>query len=85
MQMLEAGIETMIVSCNTTMGERFIGKLLTPALVNELESIGVDPCGENGEFHTLVLDCPLFSDRLQVSVTETLTHNDYWFAGLALS
>jgi uncharacterized protein (TIGR00290 family) len=85
MQMLEAGIETMIVSCNTTMGERFIGKLLTPALVNELESIGVDPCGENGEFHTLVLDCPLFSDRLQVSVTETLTHNDYWFAALALS
>ena len=66
--MLEAGIETMIVSCNETMGERFIGKIITPGLVDELESMGIDACGENGEFHTLVLDCPLFTKRISVSV-----------------
>ncbi len=79
MQMLEAGIETMIVSCNETMGERFIGQLITPELVDELEALGIDACGENGEYHTLVLDCPLFSSGINVTVTEKLLHGNYWF------
>ena len=37
--MLETGIETIIVSCNETMGERFIGQLLSPALIDELETM----------------------------------------------
>lgn len=82
MKMLESGIETMIVSCNEIMGERFIGRTIDPALIDELESLGVDACGENGEFHTLVLDCPLFSERMNVSVQNKLLHNNYWFAGL---
>jgi diphthine-ammonia ligase len=79
-EMLESGIETMIVSCNEIMGERFLGKTLTPSLVAELQEIGVDPCGENGEFHTVVVNCkPLFSKRINVVVKEKLKHNDYWF------
>ena len=83
-QMLEAEIETMIVSCNEVMGERFIGQIITPALVDELEGLGIDACGENGEFHTLVLDCPLFNERINVSVTEKLWHGNYWFSKLEL-
>ena len=79
LQMLDAGIETMIVSCNTTMGEKFLGKILSPELIPELESIGVDVCGENGEFHTLVLNCPLFKERIQLPGFTTVLHNDYWF------
>ncbi len=81
-QMLESGIETIIVSCNNTMGERFIGRTITGALVDELESMGIDACGENGEYHTLVLDCPLFGRRIDVSVVKTLLHGEYWFAAL---
>lgn len=83
-QMLDAGIETMIVSCNEIMGERFLGKPITPELVEELEQLGVDACGENGEFHTLVVDCPLFSHRIDVDVTSKVKHENYWFSGLAL-
>lgn len=82
LQMLEAGIETMIVSCNEIMGERFIGEIITPALANELEAMGIDACGENGEYHTLVLDCPLFEDRITVSVKKKVLHEKYWFAEL---
>jgi diphthine-ammonia ligase len=78
-QMIDAGIETMIVSCNTTMGERFLGKLLSKELVNELEAVGVDVCGENGEFHTLVLNCPLFAKGIELPSYTTVLHNDYWF------
>jgi diphthine-ammonia ligase len=81
-QMLESGIETMIVSCNEIMGERFIGKKITPSLIDELELLGVDACGENGEFHTLVVDCPLFDERLNVSIEGVLHHEDYWFGEL---
>jgi uncharacterized protein (TIGR00290 family) len=83
LDMLDKGIETMIVSCNETLGERFLGRLITPSLVDELESLGIDPCGENGEYHTLVLDCPLFSDRITANVTNRIRHENYWFAQLA--
>ena len=82
MQMLEAGIEAMIVSCNEVMGERFIGEMITPSLVEELELMGINACGENGEYHTLVLDCPLFGERINVSVEEKLKHEKYWFGKL---
>ena len=79
MQMIESGIEAIIVSCNETMGEEFIGKLISPELIIQLEKIGVDACGENGEYHTLVLDCPLFEHRLNVKISGKLLHDSYWF------
>ena len=36
LQMLEAGIETIIVSCNDTMGPQFIGQTITPSLIERL-------------------------------------------------
>lgn len=81
-QMLQSGIETIIVSCNETMGEGFIGKILTSHLVDELESMGIDVCGENGEFHTLVTDCPLFKRKIDVSIVRSLHNEDYWFCEL---
>lgn len=78
-QMLDAGIETIIISCNETMGENYLGRLITPALVEELESMGIDACGENGEYHTLVTNCPLFSKKLEIRISERLKHANYWF------
>jgi uncharacterized protein (TIGR00290 family) len=84
LRMLKAGIKTMIVSCNETMGEHFLGRTLTPDLVTELEETGIDPCGENGEFHTLVTDCPLFQKPMPVQVIQRIKHKHYWFADLQL-
>ena len=78
-EMIESGIETMIVSCNTTMGESYLGKILTKELALELGEKGIDPCGENGEFHTLVINCPLFSEPIELPKFTTKTHNDYCF------
>jgi uncharacterized protein (TIGR00290 family) len=83
--MLETGIASIIVSCNELMGEKFIGRPITSGLINELEMLGIDPCGENGEYHTLVLDCPLFSSALNVAITEKMCHNNYWFGKLELT
>ncbi len=78
-QMIDSGIETMIVSCNTQMGESYLGKIMTKTLALELEAKGIDPCGENGEFHTMVINCPLFSEAIQLPDYNTKTYNDYCF------
>jgi diphthine-ammonia ligase len=78
-QMLENGIVTMIVSCNTMMGESYLGKILTKELARELHENDIDPCGENGEFHTLVINCPLFSEAIELPKFTTKTYNEYCF------
>lgn len=79
-EMVEQGIETYIVSCNEQMGSYFLGKQLTMELVLELEKLGVDPCGENGEFHTLVVNMPMFVERMRVHFAWPVLHSNYWFA-----
>jgi len=78
-EMLDAGIETMIVSCNTIMGESFLGKILNRDLIPELEKLNVDVCGENGEFHTLVINCPLFEEAIKIPSYSTTKHQEYFF------
>lgn len=85
LEMLEVGIETIIVSCNTTMGISYLGQTLTPALIESIEALGIDACGENGEYHTLTVNAPLFHERIQVTVTATQVHNNYCFAQLQLA
>lgn len=75
-EMLDSGIEALITSCNLDLGSDFLGKTLTLDLVNQFEKLGVDVCGENGEFHTLVVNCPLFKDRLRLpSFTKQIVGN----------
>lgn len=84
LQMLSVGIKAMIVSCNETMGPSFLGRILDTGCINDLEKLGVDVCGENGEFHTLVTDCPLFKKRISVLANNKLKHEAYWFTELVV-
>jgi diphthine-ammonia ligase len=84
LDMLDWGLETIIVSCNEVMGPSFLGKTLTLDLITELEALGVDACGENGEFHTLVLNCPLFHHPIKVTTASPVQHSNYWFTTLTL-
>ena len=78
-EMLAVGIQCVIVSCNTVMGKKFLGKPISGELVMELERLGVDPCGENGEFHTVVINCPLFDKAIKLPEYESILHDNYWF------
>lgn len=78
-EMMGVGISAMIVSCNDKMGEHFLGRMLNREIIPELWALGVDVCGENGEFHTIVLDCPLFSSPLNVHMGAKRRHQDYHF------
>ena len=83
-KMIDSGLKAIIVSCNAQLGSCFLGKTLNEQTLLELERKGVDVCGENGEFHTLVLDCPLFQQTIDVEPVKLLSHNNYHFLELQL-
>lgn len=84
-EMIDAGVHAMIVSCNGAMGEEYLGQQVTKELVEQLEKEGIDPCGENGEYHTLVTNCSLFSYPLDIQMTGKAEKERYWFAGMTAS
>ncbi len=64
---INSGFSTYLTVVNTNvMNEKYIGKQLTEEIVEQLEQEGVDVCGENGEYHSLVTDGPIFTHSLDV-------------------
>jgi diphthine-ammonia ligase len=64
---IASGSEALIVTARSTfMDESWLGRPLSRDLLPEFERLGVDPCGERGEYHTVVTDSPLFSSPLRL-------------------
>ena len=59
----------------------FAGRAFDDALLRDLPA-GVDPCGENGEFHTFVSDGPIFRHSVRVSVGELALRDGFAFCDL---
>jgi len=57
----------------------FAGRRFDAALLADLPD-GVDPCGENGEFHTVVTGGPMFSAPITVSIGEVVERDGFVFA-----
>ena len=58
---LDLGYRCMVKCVRSDiLPERMLGQPLTRAMVEEIKALGADPCGENGEYHTVVTDGPLF-------------------------
>jgi len=84
LDMINMGIEAIIVSCNMDLGPSFLGRTIDEAIIEEFEALGVDACGENGEFHTLVVNAPFFNKKVNVKVTSKAVSSNYNFANLEL-
>ncbi|HET7108088.1 MAG TPA: hypothetical protein VFI38_14845 [Candidatus Acidoferrum sp.] len=59
----------------------FAGRELDPSFFVDLPSF-VDPCGENGEFHTFVFDGPIFSRRIDFTLGEVVQRDSFIFRDL---
>jgi uncharacterized protein (TIGR00290 family) len=65
-EMIAGGLVAHLVCIDKArMPARFLGRRFDEALLADLPE-GVDPCGENGEFHTLVTDGPIFAAPVAV-------------------
>ena len=72
----EAGIEAIVVCVSEKyLGKEFLGRKVDEAFLSDLP-VNVDPCGENGEFHTFVYNAPFFSSPISV-VPGEVVHKTY--------
>ena len=72
-----------VVSCvdSKALDQSFTGKTIDEEFISSLPA-HVDPCGENGEFHTFVYDGPNFSQPVEFSIGETTLREGFWFRDL---
>lgn len=83
--MIASRLQTFIATVDMNkMPASFAGRRYDAQLLADLPE-GVDPCGENGEFHTCVVGGPMFSRPLPVVTGEHVERDGYAYCDLLLS
>lgn len=83
------GFKAIVVCVDAALLDpSFTGRVIDSEFIHDLPA-GVDPCGENGEFHTFCYDAPFFKNPVPFSIGETVfrKYNDeqgsgFWFCDL---
>lgn len=84
-EFLASGGQALIVAVDSgRLGPEWLGRPLDRTLLPELERLGVDPCGENGEYHTLVTSWPSFRSPLRIRSLAHHLQRGYWALDLEL-
>lgn len=83
-EFIEAGFETVVISAKASIfGKEWLGRKIDQDFLNDLKDMaqisGIDLCGEQGEYHTIVIDGPLFKKRMEVTYGERVQRDGHWF------
>jgi uncharacterized protein (TIGR00290 family) len=81
-QMLSAGLKAYVSSVDLNkLPLRFAGQKWSRDLIAEFPK-DCDPCGENGEIHTVVVDGPMFRNTILVRVGDVVNLNGFAYADI---
>jgi uncharacterized protein (TIGR00290 family) len=81
-EMLAGGLSAYLTCVDPRKLDRsFAGRRFDAELLADLPR-GVDPCGENGEFHTFANEGPMFHEKIPISVGEIVERDAFVFADL---
>jgi len=76
---IDAGFEAIIVSVRDELIDKdWIGQRVDRKLLAYLKANNIDPCGENGEYHTLVVNGPLFKRKIEIIESSTINRDNHW-------
>jgi uncharacterized protein (TIGR00290 family) len=80
---IDLGFKAVLTCIDSNfLDKAFVGRLFDRQLLSELPST-VDPCGENGEFHSFVYDGPIFQKRVSYTKGEVvLRESRFWYCDL---
>jgi uncharacterized protein (TIGR00290 family) len=82
--MIADGFEAYLATVDLSkLPAEFAGRKFDRRLLADLPD-GIDPCGENGEFHTCVLAAPIFTHRLAIATGERVTRDGYVYCDLVM-
>ncbi|MDP2859502.1 MAG: diphthine--ammonia ligase [Bacillota bacterium] len=74
------GFQAMIVAVKDgLLSPNYLGRVLDMQVVQEFESLGIDPSGEAGEYHTVVVDGPPFREPVAICPVSRTFKDGYWF------
>ncbi len=83
-EMVAAGVKTRLVCVDPRkLPREFAGRDLDESLLAELPE-GVDPCGENGEFHSFVYGGPMLRAEIPIESGEVVERDGFMFADVKL-
>lgn len=83
-EMIRAGVKAKVTCVDPAKLDRsFAGREFDDSFIESLPR-AVDPCGENGEFHTFVYISPVFSHPIPVSVGDVIERDGFVFADVVL-
>ena len=81
-EFIALGFKAVITCVNgEVLDPSFAGMMIDENFIRALPS-NIDPCGENGEFHTFVFDGPTFNEAVRFSIGEKVLRNSFWFCDL---
>jgi uncharacterized protein (TIGR00290 family) len=81
-EFIDAGFEAVLVCVDPgQLDASFVGRSFDAELLAELPA-GVDPCGENGEFHTFVHAGPIFDHPIEIELGEAVVRDGFAFQDL---
>jgi len=76
-----SGFKAVVVATRAELlGKEWLGRRIDPDFVTDLNKLGnISPCGEAGEYHTLVINGPLFQKMMEILGTNTILKEGHWF------
>jgi uncharacterized protein (TIGR00290 family) len=78
-QMIDGGLKAVLTCVDPKqLAPEFSGRPFDQQLLHDLPD-SVDPCGENGEFHSFVFDGPMFRQPVAITVGETIEREGFYF------
>ena len=81
-EFIALGFKAVVTCVNSQLlDQSFAGRMIDEVFLSSLPS-QIDPCGENGEFHTFVFDGPTFARRVEFSLGEVVLRESFWFCDL---
>jgi len=78
-EIVESGIESIVVSCNEAMGASFLGKTYNLDMIQQLIEMNVCSCGEDGEFHSFVVNSPFHQSKVEIPEYSTGLREGFHF------
>ncbi len=84
------GFESVVVATKAELlGEEWLGRKIDLDFIKDLAELSktksITPCGEAGEYHTLVVDGPLFQKRMHILETRKTLRDEHWFLDILKS
>ena len=81
-EFLRLGFQARVIAVRADLlGHEWLGRMVDKEFLRDVTSLnkGITPCGEAGEFHTLVVDGPIFKKRMEIQDAAAEKRGGHWF------